>query len=1097
MQCQLEAVMMKVLTAPLSAALILLSGSLSAAEDEEKVTFADDVLPILEDKCVNCHNPDESKGGLDLSSYSAALAGGSGGDVAVSEDPSGSRIYSLAAHLEEPFMPPKGSPTDEKELIVISNWIAGGLLETKSSTARKSDKPKIDFDSISATGKPEGPPAMPEHLILEPAVLTERPNSVPALAHSPWAPIVAVAGQKQVLLFHSEDFDLLGVLPYPEGFPQALSFSPNGAYLSCGGGRAGKSGNLVAWDIKTGERIIEAGKEYDIVLGADISPDLKNVILGGPGRNIKIWDTVAGEQINSIKKHSDWLLTAAYSPDGVIFATGGRNGGLYVWESATGYEFFTLKGHTKAVTDVAWRSDGNVLASCSEDGQVMIWEMNEGKQVKKWEAHKEGAQAITFAPNGNIATVGRDKTVKIWQVDGKQLRSITASDDVVLSVAFSQDSKRVFTGDWHGNIKVWNAETGAELGSIAPNPPTIEEQLAYSEKRISELTGALPKLEAGVKTVSKELVAAKTALTGLEQTNITAVKARDTHKAAFAKLDGQVKSLSTQVAQAKESVNAKNESVKQITDQLTVTNAQHKPLQDKLASFKKAVAEQDAKLKASTEALSAAKAAAAKPALDSEQKKQYDQLSASHAIAATAKTSSDAAPEAKAVELKSAIAALEQLKKKAETTPQELEKQAAKIGSITTELSRLRTTQKSNAELFAKSDAALAPFRTILAKGQETIKQAQASVVALTKTHGELNAARNKSATSLTEATKSLEATTLKIATLKSQLTKAQAEAKAAVAALAAKNQQVEATGKQLATNQEVLKKAEATLAGASGKKDAAKEKVDAVVKKEAATLKSIEVAKTELKTNEFLVKKWQAAAINLTAHQESDELEDMTVELADLKEDETDAKTDVAEATKERKAAETKLADAKKTVAVGTMELRETSTDVLERALELVASRAITELREEIADEAGTLIADVAPDLSDSSGPLSETDIEIEIEEEQVDTVVAETLAYKSREELDLEVNTLRERLSELEGFLKASYSEADKTKSTVEQAGKVARDTPKVIAEKSRSEQEAANELTEAEAERVRQEKALKDQQNKIEELRAKYLKTLPDRE
>ena len=62
-------------------------------------------------------------------------------------------------------------------------------------------------------------------------------------------------------------------------------------------GRAGKSGNVVAWDIKTGERILEVGKEYDCVLGADVSPDLKRAVMGGPGRNIKIWDTVAGEQV--------------------------------------------------------------------------------------------------------------------------------------------------------------------------------------------------------------------------------------------------------------------------------------------------------------------------------------------------------------------------------------------------------------------------------------------------------------------------------------------------------------------------------------------------------------------------------------------------------------------------------------------------------------------------------------------------------------------------------------------------------------------------------------------------------------------------------
>ena len=62
------------------AAMLLLFGlqALNAAEEGAKVTFADDVFPILENKCVNCHNTDEAKGGLDLASFGATMTGGSG-----------------------------------------------------------------------------------------------------------------------------------------------------------------------------------------------------------------------------------------------------------------------------------------------------------------------------------------------------------------------------------------------------------------------------------------------------------------------------------------------------------------------------------------------------------------------------------------------------------------------------------------------------------------------------------------------------------------------------------------------------------------------------------------------------------------------------------------------------------------------------------------------------------------------------------------------------------------------------------------------------------------------------------------------------------
>ena len=49
----------------------------------------------------------------------------------------------------------------------------------------------------------------------------------------------------------------------------------------------------------------------------------------------------------------------------------------------------------------------------------------------------------------------------------------------------------------------------------------------------------------------------------------------------------------------------------------------------------------------------------------------------------------------------------------------------------------------------------------------------------------------------------------------------------------------------------------------------------------------------------------------------------------------------------------------------------------------------------------------------------------------------------------------------------------------------------------ERTKLEQDAARELAEAEAERKRQEEALAAQKQRIEELRAKYLATLPKRE
>jgi mono/diheme cytochrome c family protein len=371
------------LTSGLSAA-ALFAGPISAAE---KVTYDDHVLPLFQQSCLNCHNPDKAKGGLDLSTFSGAMKGGSGGKIAEPGD-TGSKLITVVMQTAEPKMPPEGEKLGGAQIEILKAWIEGGLLENKSSSARKPSKPKFDTSiASSADQKPEGPPPMPQDVLLDPPVLAPRASSVNAMASSPWAPLLAVTGQKQVLLFDTTTLELTGVLPFPEGDPVALAFTPNARYLIVGGGVPGKSGVTVTFDVVTGERMLVAAKEFDSVLATDLKPDLSMVATGSPSRLIKIWKAEDGSQLHSIKKHTDWVTALDFSPDGILLATGDRNGGVWVWEADSGNEYQTLRAHQAGITATAFRADSNLLASASEDGTVRFWEMNGGSEVKKLDAH--------------------------------------------------------------------------------------------------------------------------------------------------------------------------------------------------------------------------------------------------------------------------------------------------------------------------------------------------------------------------------------------------------------------------------------------------------------------------------------------------------------------------------------------------------------------------------------------------------------------------------------------------------------------------------------------------------------------------------------
>src|SRR3954463_3195780 len=138
------------------------AAALAADAAAPKITYQDNVLPIFRNACLNCHNPDKKKAGLDLSNFSSALTGSDAQKVIIPGDPDSSILFKVVNHTDEPKMPQKADKLPAKDLDTIKQWIAQGALETSGSKAVV-PKPKLalTIDS-SAMGKPAGEPAMPK-----------------------------------------------------------------------------------------------------------------------------------------------------------------------------------------------------------------------------------------------------------------------------------------------------------------------------------------------------------------------------------------------------------------------------------------------------------------------------------------------------------------------------------------------------------------------------------------------------------------------------------------------------------------------------------------------------------------------------------------------------------------------------------------------------------------------------------------------------------------------------------------------------------------------------------------------------------------------
>ncbi len=109
------------------------------------VDFSSEILPFLERNCLACHNETKPKADLILETPETIARGGDSGAAVVPGKPDESLLFTTAAHIEEPEMPPannksKAHDLAPRELGLLKRWIKEGAKGTIRSYSPAPEK---------------------------------------------------------------------------------------------------------------------------------------------------------------------------------------------------------------------------------------------------------------------------------------------------------------------------------------------------------------------------------------------------------------------------------------------------------------------------------------------------------------------------------------------------------------------------------------------------------------------------------------------------------------------------------------------------------------------------------------------------------------------------------------------------------------------------------------------------------------------------------------------------------------------------------------------------------------------------------------------
>ncbi|QDL11352.1 hypothetical protein DP113_28660 [Brasilonema octagenarum UFV-E1] len=118
-----------------------------------------------------------------------------------------------------------------------------------------------------------------------------------------------------------------------------------------------------------------------------------------------------------------------------------------------------LTSHKDTVNKVVFSPNGETIATASSDKTVKLWNL-QGKELHTLIGHQDVVNDVVFSPDGEIiATASYDKTVKLWNLQGKLLHTLSAAHQPsLINIVFSPDGETIATASYDKTVKLWNRE---------------------------------------------------------------------------------------------------------------------------------------------------------------------------------------------------------------------------------------------------------------------------------------------------------------------------------------------------------------------------------------------------------------------------------------------------------------------------------------------------------------------------------------------------------------------------------------------------------------------------------------------------------------
>jgi WD40 repeat protein len=191
--------------------------------------------------------------------------------------------------------------------------------------------------------------------------------------------------------------------------------------------------------------------------------DNEIMVTGSSDSTCIVWDIKTYEPIAHLRRHTSGVLDVCFDDKYIVSCS--KDHTICVWSRKTFELVRILSGHTGPVNAVQMR--GNKLVSASGDGMSKLWDLKTFEMERNFPSRDRGLAAVEFSDDGRYVLAGGNDQV-IYKYDANTaevLHVFNGHTNLVRSLFLDCNNRRVLSGSYDQGIRVWNFDTGAEIGT--------------------------------------------------------------------------------------------------------------------------------------------------------------------------------------------------------------------------------------------------------------------------------------------------------------------------------------------------------------------------------------------------------------------------------------------------------------------------------------------------------------------------------------------------------------------------------------------------------------------------------------------------------